>query len=215
MTRRSRCWLGIMTAVILIGATLAVVPAAPAPVLRAAGWALVRDDPIERADVIVIAADADGEGVLEAADLVQKGVATRVALFSDPPDAIDQEFLRRGVPYEDRAAVSTRQLTALGITAIEHIARASGTEAEARVLPEWCEREGIRSLIFVTTRDHSRRLRRVVQRSMTGHTTRIMVRPSRYSKFDPDRWWQSRDGIRTQIVELQKLVLDVMSHPGF
>jgi hypothetical protein len=171
-------------------------------------------DPIEPADVIVIAADANGEGVLEAADLVQAGVATRVALFADPPDAVDQEFDRRGVPYEDRAAVSARQLTALEVTAIEQIARASGTGAEARVLRDWCARHRIRSLIFVTTRDHSRRSRRVVQRFMAGHPTKLMVRPSRYSAFDPDRWWESRDSNRIGIVESQKLLLDVIRHPG-
>jgi DUF218 domain len=213
--RRSRWSFRIIAAGALTIATLAAISGARTPLLRAAGWALVIADPIEQADVIVIAADANGEGVLEAADLVQAGVATRVALFADPPDAVDQEFLRRGVPYEDRAAVSARQLRALGVTAIEQIARGSGTDAEARVLREWCVRQHIRSLIFVTTRDHSRRSRRVVQRSMAGHPTKILVRPSRYSAFDPDYWWESRDSIRTGIIESQKLVLDVIRHPSF
>jgi uncharacterized SAM-binding protein YcdF (DUF218 family) len=192
---------------------LAAVLGGRTPLLRTAGWALVIADPVKPVDIIVIAADANGEGVLEAADLVQVGVATRVALFADPPDAVDREFLRRGVAYEDRAAVSTRQLRALGITAIEQIPRASGTEAEARVLRGWCERQRISSLIFVTTRDHSRRVRRVLQRFMAGYPTKIMVHPSRYSAFDPDRWWQSRDGLRTGIIESQKLLVDIVSHP--
>jgi hypothetical protein len=32
------------------------------------------------------------------------------------------------------------------------------------------------------------------------------------SSFDPDRWWESRDGVKTEIVELQKLLLDVVLH---
>lgn len=171
------------------------------------------EDPLGPAEVIVIAADADAAGVLEAVDLVHAGIARRVAVFGDPPDAVDQEFLRRGVPYEDRAARSTRQLSSLGVTAIVQIARASGTEAEARVLPGWCDQQRIRSLVFVTTRDHSRRARRVLQRAMQGHPTTIIVRPTRYSEFDPDRWWKTRDGARTGIVELQKLLLDVIRHP--
>jgi hypothetical protein len=82
------------------------------------------------ADVIVIAVDADGAGVLEAADLVHSGIATRVAVFADPPDPIDREFIRRGIPYKDAAARSARQLQLLGVTAIEQIPRVSGTEAE-------------------------------------------------------------------------------------
>jgi hypothetical protein len=48
---------------------------------------------------------------------------------------------------------------------------------------------------------------------MKGHPTDVTVRPEHYSIFDPDRWWETRDGVRTEIVELQKLVLDVVLHP--
>ena len=37
--------------------------------------------------------------------------------------------------------------------------------------------------------------------------------PARYSSFDPDRWWETRGGVRIEIIELQKLVLDVVLHP--
>jgi hypothetical protein len=56
--------------------------------------------------------------VLEAADLVHSGIATRVAVFSDPPDAVDREFIRRGAPYEDVGARSLRQLRSLGPVAL-------------------------------------------------------------------------------------------------
>ena len=52
--------------------------------LRAMGRILVVADPSENADIIVIAADAGREGILDAADLVHSGVATRVAVFSVP-----------------------------------------------------------------------------------------------------------------------------------
>jgi hypothetical protein len=39
------------------------------------------------------------------------------------------------------------------------------------------------------------------------------VQAARYSSFDPDRWWETRKGVRTEIVELQKLLLDFVLHP--
>lgn len=200
-------------AVVSIGVILAI-PSWRQGVLTAVGALLVAADPVQPADVIVIATDADGAGVLEAADLVQAGLAVRVALFEDPPDAIDQEFVRRGVPYFNEAAVSTQQLRALGVTAVEEIPRGvTGTEDEGRKLPDWCRQKGYKSVIFISTRDHSRRTRRVLERATRGEELRVIVVPSRYSDFDPNDWWRSRTGVRTEIVESEKLLLDVLRHP--
>jgi uncharacterized SAM-binding protein YcdF (DUF218 family) len=190
------------------------VPPVRAALLRAAGASLVARDDLAPSDAIVLATAAGAAGVLEAADLVHAGVAPRVAVFADPPDAADQEFRRRGVPYEDEAARYRRELHALGVAEVGQIPRpVSGTEDEGQVLPGWCDERGWCSIVVVTTSDHSRRLRRVLRRALAGHPTRVIVRPSRYSRFDPTAWWRSRDQTRTEIVELQKLLLDLVRHP--
>jgi hypothetical protein len=97
---------------------------------------------------------------------------------------------------------------------VEVIPRAvAGTDDEGRVLPGWCDQRGLRSVVVVTTSDHSRRLRRVLRRSMGIRPTRVIVRSARFSPFDPDRWWQTSDTKRIGIIELQKLLLDVLLHP--
>jgi hypothetical protein len=202
----------------LVAATIVAVRFVRESLLRAAGWALVINEPIAPADIIVVSSDSDGAGALEAADLVQSGIATRVAVFSDPPTDSDHEFIRRGLPYEDEAARQIRQLKWLGVTDVVRIPRTeaeteAGTEGESRVLPPWCDQHQFRSIVLVTTKDHSRRFRRVFDRVMKGHQTRVTVQPTRYSSFDPDRWWKKRGGVRTGIGELQKLVLDALLHP--
>ena len=214
---RRRWSRGALPAAALLALACLAAPSLQGLVLHAVGGALVAEDPVVPADIVVVATGADGAGVLEAADLLERGVAPRVAVFSDPPDpVVDREFLRRGAPYENAAARSVRQLRSLGVeaTAIEEIPRAvAGSEDEGRALPEWCQKRRFRSVLVVTTWDHSRRLRRLLRRSMQGHETRVGVRASRYSQFDPDRWWGSREGLRTGIVELQKLAFDVARHP--
>jgi hypothetical protein len=182
-------------------------------ILRAAGWALVADEAVAAADVIVVSLDSGGAGALEAADLVQSGISKRVAVFKDPPSGEDYEFIRRGLNYEDAGARQIRQLRSLGISEILEISRVDGTTAEGQALPPWCDENRLQSIVVVAAKDHSRRLRRVLDRMMNGHQTHVMVRPERYSSFDPDRWWESRGGARTEIVELQKLLLDVLLHP--
>src|SRR6185436_4498483 len=150
-----------------------------------------------------------------AADVVHSGVANRVAIFTDPPDPdIDQEFIRRGVPYEDAAARSARQLAALGIGHVERIPRAvAGTEDEGAVLPGWCDEHRFRTVVVVAMTDHCRRIRRVMRRAMRDHSTRVLVHGAHYSPFNPDRWWLSRGSLRTGIIEMEKLMLDFARHP--
>ena len=165
------------------------------PVLRAAGWALVIDnEPVAPADVIVLSLDSDGAGALEAADLVQSGVSKRVAVFQDPPSGEDYEFIRRGLPYEDAGARQICQLRMLGVTDVTQISRIDGTESEGQMLPRWCDQQHLRSIVVVAGKDHSRRLRRVLDRDMKGHPTHFTVQAARYSSFDPDRWWETRGG---------------------
>ena len=202
---------------IVVGLAVAAFVATPSvrePVLRAAGRALVVEEPVAPADIIVIALDSGGAGALQAADLVHDGIAARVAVFIDPPSGEDLEFIRRGLPYEDMAARQIRQLKSLGVMDVVQIARdEAGSEGEGQILAPWCDQHDIKSVVFVAARDHSRRIRRVLNRDTKGRPTRVTVQAERYSGFDPDRWWKTRTGIRIAIIELQKLALDLILHP--
>jgi len=208
---------GLSSVLIMVALATAVIVAVPSireRVLRAAGWALVVSGPVSPADIIVISLDSSGAGALEAADLVQSAIATRVAVFADPPSGEDLEFIGQGLPYEDASARQIRQLSSLGVTDVAQIpGTEAGTGGEGQVLPPWCDQHKFRSVVFVVARDHSRRIRHVLDRVMKGHPTRVIVQPAWYSSFDPNRWWETRGGIRTEIVELEKLVLDVILHP--
>jgi hypothetical protein len=205
------------TVVLTVIVVLMSVSALPVPrtwVLRQAGSMLVAEDALAPADMIVLTVDAAGPGVVEAIDLVAAGWATRVALFVEAPSRYEQELSRRGIAFEDSAARTTSDLRAAGISQVHRIAETvDGTEEQGPVLAEWCATHGIDSVIVVGTSDHTRRLRRVLRRSMRDRATRVMVRAARFSEYDPDRWWQTRSGIRIQIGETQKLLLDFLRHP--
>jgi hypothetical protein len=182
--------------------------------LRAAGNMLVREDSPIHADVIIISVDSDGAGVLEASDLVRRRLAPGVAIFADPPAAVDREFLRRGFRYHDAAAEETQELHELGVGSVVRIPRVvQGTHDEMSVLQAWCGAHAVRSLMFVSTTDHTRRTRRMLRRALRNRAIRFAVIGSKYSDFRPNGWWRSRGGLRIEIVESQKLLLDVLLHP--
>jgi len=211
--RRSR-WLALIAFAIVVVVVLAAVPASRHEMLRAAGRALVVDDPIEPVDAIALPQWAGTAGALDAADLVRAGIARRVLLLPEPLKPAEQELARRGVPYLNGNAALEKLLHDLGVADVDVNADpAAGTEDEGRALLSWCDERRIRSLIVVSGADHSRRVRRVLRRAAGNASTKVIVRSARYSPFDPDRWWTTRDGIRTGIVEFEKLLLDVARHP--
>lgn len=194
--------------------SVATVPAARRQALQPLGYVLLAEDGFERAEVAIVPTWAGPAGALEAADLFLSGKIGRVAILAGPSDRAQQELRRRGVQVLDSADQLTKVLTALGVTAIERLPRvASGTEAEGEILSEWCGLHQIGSIVVITSPDHSRRLRRVLRRSMTDASTRVSIRFTRQSSFRPESWWQDRGSSRIVIIELQKLLLDVLRHP--
>jgi hypothetical protein len=207
----------LAAALLVLGSASAVaIPAIRAPILGLVGAALVAQDPLGPADAIVIAPDLTEAGALDVADLVEGSSlsAARVMVIAPPVNPVAEVFAHRGVAYEDRATQVMRLLRGLGVEQAELLRLAAGgTEDAGRVLPEWCASHHVRSVIVLTGADHSRRIRRVLRRSMAGSTIHLMVRVSRYAGFTADEWWQYRGGLRTGIVEFEKLLLDVARHP--
>jgi uncharacterized SAM-binding protein YcdF (DUF218 family) len=191
----------------------ASVPAVRHSLLKSAGWALVAEDPPAKADIIVVSTDALGAGMIEAADLVKGGFARRVAIFDRPVSKIQRELARRGAPAIDLKLSSIELLRSLGVSDITVIPAVVGTVDEGKILQEWCAANAIHSILFVSVTDHSRRARRVLGRALGKKGVRVMVRYARFSEFDPDSWWQTRSGQRTQIIESEKLLVDVLRHP--
>ena len=148
---RTPRWAAIVVVVAAAAGAIVAFPSVRESVLRAAGWALVVNEPAApAADLIVVSLDSGGAGALEAADLVQSGIATRVAVFTDPPSGEDHEFIRRGLPYEDASARQIRQQKWLGVTDVVEITRTDvGTEGEGQMLPRWCDQHQVQSIVFV------------------------------------------------------------------
>jgi hypothetical protein len=205
----------ISSAVVLLGAAVAFgVPGIRTHLLRSAGWALVADDPLDKADIIVVAKDARAAGLIEAAQLVKDGLAGEVAIFSYSMERAEEELAHRGIAELDFNALRLPILHQLGVSSIDVIpASVGGTSDEGRALRQWCLQNNFRSVIFVSTIDHSRRTRRVMRRALSDSGVRVTIRYARFSEFNPDDWWKGRGGQRVEAIEAEKLLVDLIAHP--
>lgn len=189
MSRRP-VWIGLIALLALAG--LAVI--AHRPLLRAAGQALVVDDPPEQADAIVVVAGRTPSREETAAALFRDGRAPRVLVSRQFVPGRVQRLLDMGIRRLDFQGESVAALEQYGVPrdAIVILDQpVEITETELRTVAEVARDRGWRRLILVTTRFHSRRVQ-VIWRRETGGAIEARVTGVPDECGGGDAWWRRR-----------------------
>ena len=188
MTARGR---GLVVAALVLVA-LAVV--AHGPALRLIGRALVVEDPVAKADAIVVVAGGTPSREDAAAALFREGLASNVVL-SNPftPDRV-RDLITMGVRRFDyqgeaRVVLEHRGVPAEAIVALPQSVKT--TEAELKVVGELARSRGWRRVILVTSPQHSRRVKLAWSRQAPADIQSI-VRVAQDDDFLDGDWWRQR-----------------------
>jgi uncharacterized SAM-binding protein YcdF (DUF218 family) len=182
-----------------------------------AGRFLVREDPIEPADAILVLAGARVERWLEAMELYRERVAPRIVLSPGPMKKAERELRAKGLRFPTEAELGRDALVQLGVPAEAiHILpeTADNTAQEADAFQRLAAQAGWQRVIIVTSPYHTRRSRFAFRREFDGTPVRILVRASRHDESEPARWWRHRADIRFVTSELQKLALYALGLGG-
>jgi uncharacterized SAM-binding protein YcdF (DUF218 family) len=155
---------------------------------------LVVEDPLVRARAIVVLSGAMPLRAIEAAKLYRDGYAPEVWLtHSTEPGATLQEM---GVPFYGEDYYNKLVLIHEGVPpqAI-HVLEPPivNTADEIRVAAATLTRANGDSLIIVTTKAHTRRVRLLWRRLAKGQG-RAIVRAAGTDPFDPRHWWRTTGG---------------------
>jgi uncharacterized SAM-binding protein YcdF (DUF218 family) len=175
--------------------------------LRGLGAFLVVEDPLQKADAIMILGGTMYERQLEAVELYKDGWAPRLFMLREISDAGELELRRRGIQYLSVVDVQIDAMVKLGVPRdrITILDQANSTAHEADLLAALAARERFLRVIVVTSKQHTRRARLVINRKM-GDGVTVMVRSSRYDRARVDRWWTDRSTLRFTLFETQRLI---------
>ena len=112
---------------------------------RLGSW-LVVEDPLEKADAILVLGGSRFERPLEAVDLYKAGWAPRIFLTRQISDYGERALMERGIPFPREVDQQIEVMTRLGVpsSAITVLEEADSTADEADFLRR------------IATRDHSR-----------------------------------------------------------
>lgn len=172
-------------------------------VLGAAGAWLVVEDPIAHVDLMVVSLADPVPSAVEIVRLYREGVGDGVLVPRWLPDDTDEETRRLDVGYVD-LDTRVRGILARGGVPVDAVqtlpASADGTNPEAAAVAAFVRGHPARSLLVVTSRDHSARTRWLLRRALPD-TVDVRVRSPREDLFTPTAWWRTREQSREVVME--------------
>jgi uncharacterized SAM-binding protein YcdF (DUF218 family) len=161
---------------------------------RLGHW-IVLQDPLEKADSIVVFGGDLPYRAMEAADLYRAGWAPEVWITQGESEQT-RETARILPDFLPEHENSRKVLEALGVprTAIRTIEPpVVATLDEVKAVADNLRARKLKHAILVTSSYHTRRVK-VTWKAVAGDHVEAIVRYSRRTPFDPDRWWRnSRD----------------------
>lgn len=191
---------------VVLAAALGLGLAAPLlwrPALRALGTALVAEDALAPADVVVVSNSRTAAAAFEAAALYRGGYAPRIFVPGTAVDPNLENLRSLGIPYLSSSELARAVLERSGVpaAAIEIGSGATdGTETEAAAIAAYVAGQPPRRLLVVAARSHTARMGWLLRRLLPAQSV-VLMRSASDDRFQPDTWWQSRDEAREAMME--------------
>jgi uncharacterized SAM-binding protein YcdF (DUF218 family) len=157
---------------------------------------LVVQDPLEHADAIVVLSGRLPERAIEAARVFQGGYSDQV--WISPPISPVDDLKAMNIAYLGEDFYNEKVLMAKGVPAdsMRILERPdANTEAEVRQIAQDLRDLKLHSVIIVTSKAHTRRVR-TIWRKLVGSDPRLIVRYAEDDPYDGAHWWRhTQDGL--------------------
>jgi uncharacterized SAM-binding protein YcdF (DUF218 family) len=169
--------------------------------VRSAGRYLVVADPLAPSDGIFVLAGKTPARELEAAMLYRRRLAPWVVLTrARDPLPLARQLAGEPTPQE-RAARALRYAGVPAEAIVQLTPVVENTEQELAVQFAYARAQGFRRVILVSSPAHTRRVR-VIWNARHQAAIPALVHPTSFERYDPDRWWRSRNWLEDGLHEL-------------
>jgi uncharacterized SAM-binding protein YcdF (DUF218 family) len=199
--------LSSLLSLIFVVVLCAVLYFARGPILRFIGESWIVEDPLSRADAIIVLSDDNfyADRATHAADLYRHGMAPivvasgrRLRPNAGIAELMEHDLIERGVPKDKIVRVSHN---------------AENTREEAQVMAQQALERKWHSVIVVTSNYHTRRARYIFSHIFPSQTV-VSVSGAHDGDFDADHWWQTRKSLKEFTRELAGMVVAIWELRG-
>jgi uncharacterized SAM-binding protein YcdF (DUF218 family) len=175
-------------------------------VFRNVGHWLVREDALGRADVIVVLSGGLPYRAQAAAEVFKSGYAP--AVWVSRPLGPREELAALGIQFLGEEEYDRRILMRQGVpdSAIRIFPDTIvNTQDEVEEISREMRRDGMHTVIIVTSPQHTRRVRALWSK-LVGDDPRVIVRAAPDDPFDADHWWRTTADVLAVVREAMGLL---------
>lgn len=177
---------------------------------RNSGKWLVKEDKAVEADAMVILMGSIADRVLHSSELFHQGLADQIIMVEESMGAY-KKLENRGAKIISNSEQVYNSLLTLGIPEDNILilpGDATSTQMEAGIIRNYlCNKPDIDTLLLVSSASHMRRASMIFEAAFHKENMQIHVicSPSKYSRFNADRWWRSKEDIQKVLLEYLKI----------
>ena len=171
--------------------------------LTAVGRYLIADQPLAKAELILVLSGEPYLRIPEAARLYHEGFAPAILLPHGLKERGTDDLLRVGIRVPDGQEISMKLLEDLRVPrkAILTIQEQSdSTQTEMLTVARFLKTHPSQSMIIVTSKAHTTRASKIFLAGL-GPGIRLIMHPVGNDPFDPARWWQDRTDLKQVLFE--------------
>ena len=172
------------------------------PIFRFAAESWVIEDPLERADVLIVLSDDNfyADRATRAAELFREGKAPlvvasgrRLRPSAGIAELMEHDLIERGVPKDK---------------ILRFAQDGDSTREDAEALAKLAKTKKWRKAIIVTSNYHTRRARYIF-RHVFPQDVEIHVASARDGDFDPENWWEKRKSTKLFVREITGMLITI------
>ena len=173
---------------------------------RNAGQFLVKKDEVVNVDAMVVLMGSIPDRSLQAADLYNKGIVDRVILVEATLGGY-QKLVDKGIEIVSITEKMRNSMVSHGIPPEKIVilpGKANSTKMEACIVSDYIRKDhSIDTIIVVSSNYHTRRASMIFRSELNSkeNPVRVLVYPSSYSEFSPEKWWKNRRDIKIALSE--------------
>lgn len=171
---------------------------------------LAKSDIPDHADVMVMLMGGTTERSLQAADLYHENISGKIWIVEAGMDE-DRALELRDIVKLRTSSQARYALMGLGVPSDSILVipgAANSTRMEAEIVREHLMGlTGVDTLLLVTSPYHTRRASMIFKSALHAldHTPELYCSPSKYSRFQSERWWKSKRDVYWVALESMKL----------